>query len=103
MEGRSLMVAEEIELISSSFSIVLIVVSLIVLIQLASRSRSIRSFQVQLLVFTLVLIIAEIPRILGKLAVVEIGLVEEPGLALHTISMALFALFIGYRTMKFLR
>ncbi len=84
-------------------SLVLIIASFLVMIFLAYRAKTFKSFQFQMFVVLLVLVIAEIPKILSDIGFMNVSGIEDFGLTLHTVSMVLISLFIALRATKYFR
>ena len=74
-----------------------LVVLLLVFGRFAIKIRTLNSLQFQLFVFLLVFVLAEIPRALWNLALIDLSYYNQFGFPLHTLSMVLFALFIVFR------
>ncbi len=84
-------------------SLILIAVALVIFSTAASKSRTMKSLQFQMLLFVLILFAAEIPRILGSLGVVDVASVEDLGLAVHSVSMVVLVGFMAYRVYGFMK
>ena len=84
-------------------SLLLILGSFVVLAYANARLRSRRTFQFEMLVFALVLMLAELPRSLYSLGIIDLDLLSDVGLELHSISMLFLAGFVGYRAYGFSR
>ncbi len=84
-------------------SLVLIVLSLVVVAFLAYRVKTVKSFQFEMFIFVLVLLLAEVPRILDTLGFIQTTSVEGVGLLLHTASMIFLAGFIMIRVFRFFK
>jgi hypothetical protein len=82
-------------------SLVLIVVAFLIMTYLASRTKSRKSFQVEMFFFTVVLIAAEIPRILYSLHIVDLDPLSTVGLGIHSVSMVILTLFVVLRVRGF--
>jgi hypothetical protein len=83
-------------------SLLLITVSFIVLALAASRIRVLRSFQVEMFIFAIVLFAAEGPHVLSTLGLINVSSFEVDGLALHSVSMVILAGLVAYRIRGFL-
>jgi hypothetical protein len=85
----------------SYVSLVLIFVAFGLIATLSMRSRTISSFQFELYVFVLVVVMAEVPAILINLGFLP-GLqqYELDGLIVHSFSMAFLSFFILWRAFK---
>ncbi len=86
---------------AESLSFILIVLSLLVVAFLSYRVKTVKSFQFEMFIFVLVLLLAEVPRILDSLGFIQTASVEGVGLLLHTASMIFLAGFIFIRVFRF--
>ncbi len=86
-----------------TFTLTGVLISAAIFTRLALKARSIGSFRFQLSIFMLVWVAAEIPHIAETLGLIAVGSFDELGLEVHMMSMAVFALFVGSRSYKFLR
>jgi hypothetical protein len=84
-------------------SLFLIIASTFLIVYLNFRVRNIRTFQFEMLLFTIILVAAEIPRTLYSLGVVDLDFLSLTGLEIHSVSMVILALFVSYRTVGFFR
>ncbi|MDA4112532.1 MAG: hypothetical protein OK474_00600 [Thaumarchaeota archaeon] len=84
-------------------SLLLITASFIVLALAARRIRVLRSFQVEMFVFAVVLFAAESPHIFSTLGLINVSSFEAAGLALHSVSMVILAGFVAFRVLGFLK
>ncbi|MDA4126774.1 MAG: hypothetical protein OK452_06200 [Thaumarchaeota archaeon] len=84
-------------------SLSLILASVVIIVYLNFRIRNIRTFQFEILLFTLILVAAEIPRTLYSLKLVDLDFLSPTGLEIHSASMVILALFVAYRTVGFFR
>ncbi len=91
----------DIETIFETINLVLILFAFAVFIRLALKGKSLGSFRFQLSVFLLIWVVSEIPHIAGSLGLIAITGYQDIGLYLHATSMGVFALFIGWRSLKF--
>lgn len=89
--------------IAETISLILVITSFAILTALAIRTKTLRSLQTQFFIFSLILIISEIPRILETLELIDVTPYKLPGLAAHTISMIALGSFVVYRAYRFLR
>ncbi len=89
--------------IAEIVSLFLILASTVLIVYLNFRVRNIRTFQFEMLLFTLILVAAEIPRTLYSLGVVDLDFLSPTGLEIHSVSMVILALFVSYRTVGFFR
>jgi hypothetical protein len=89
--------------IAEIVSLFLILASTILIVYLNLRVRNIRTFQFEMLLFTIILVAAEIPRTLYSLGVIDLDFLSPTGLEIHSVSMVILALFVSYRTVGFFR
>ena len=85
-----------------TFSLVLILVAFALFVRLAFKARSLGGFRFQLSIFLLIWVFSEVPHILGTLGLISTASYSDIGLDLHATSMAVFAVFVGWRSLKFL-
>ena len=85
-----------------TFNLVLILIAFAIFARLAFKGKSLGSFRFQLSIFLLIWVFAEIPHIGESLGWIATAGYEDTGLYLHAASMAVFALFVGWRSLKFL-
>jgi hypothetical protein len=69
----------------------------------AARAKTVRSLQVQMFLFVLVLALSEVPRILGTLSVIQISGIQDIGLEIHTFSMFVLSAFVLLQVYKFFK
>jgi hypothetical protein len=84
------------------FSLIMILFAFTIFARLAVKGKSLGSFRFQLSVFMLIWVVSEIPHIGATLGVISTAGYSDVGLYLHATSMGLFALFVGWRSLKFL-
>jgi hypothetical protein len=84
------------------FSLVLILVAFAIFARLAIKGKSLGSFRFQLSIFMLIWVLSEIPHIFSTLGLIDTTSYSDIGLYLHATSMGVFALFVGWRSIKFL-
>ncbi|HEV2225197.1 MAG TPA: hypothetical protein VGR56_00150 [Nitrososphaerales archaeon] len=89
--------------IAEIVSLFLILASTALVVYLNYRIRNIRTFQFEMLLFTIILVAAEIPRTLYSLGVIDLDFLSATGLEIHSVSMVILALFVAYRTVGFFR
>jgi hypothetical protein len=89
--------------IAEILSLLLILASTVLIVYLNYRIRNIRTFQFEMLLFTIILVAAEIPRTLYSLGVIDLAFLSPTGLEIHSVSMVILALFVSYRTVGFFR
>jgi len=87
--------------IFETFNLLLILVAFAIFIRLAFKGRSLGNFRFQLSLFLLIWVMSEIPHIAESLGLIAIAGYEDMGLYLHALSMVVFALFVGWRSLKF--
>ena len=82
-------------------SLALIFISFGLIAALSMRSRSISSFQFELYVFILVVVLAEVPGILINLGWLQgLAVYALLGLEIHSVSMAFLSAFVLWRATK---
>ncbi len=84
------------------FGLVLILVAFAIFTRLAFKAKSLGSFRFQLSIFLLIWALSEIPHVGETLGLVSVASYSDLGLYLHATSMAVFALFVGWRSLKFI-
>ena len=83
------------------FSLALIFVAFGLIALLSMRSRTVSSFQFELYVFVLVVVMAEVPKILINLGFLpDLASYELDGLIVHSFSMAFLSGFVLWRAYK---
>jgi len=90
----------DIETVFETINLVLILFAFAIFIRLALKGKSLGSFRFQLSIFLLVWVISEIPHIAGSLGLIATTGYQDIGLYLHAASMGVFALFVGWRSIK---
>lgn len=85
-----------------TFSLVMILIAFAIFARLAIKGKSLGSFRFQLSIFLLIWVLAEIPHIGETLGLLSTASYSDIGLYLHATSMAVFALFVGWRSLKFI-
>ena len=68
---------------------------------MAIKAGTVRSLQFQLSAFLAVWAISEVPRYLDSMGILDLTPIRDYGLAIHTVSMVMFAAFITFRFSKF--
>jgi hypothetical protein len=96
------MASEPIIAMFETFNLVLILVAFVIFARLAFKGKSLGSFRFQLSIFLLIWVISEIPHIAESIGFLAATGYEDTGLYLHAASMAVFALFVGWRSLRFL-
>ena len=84
-------------------SIVLIAASFLLLLTLNLRLKAIRTFQFETLIFSLILLISEIPHILQSLDLLSLTGFEDLGLEMHTIAMVVISGFVAIRVYHYIK
>jgi hypothetical protein len=85
------------------FSLALILASFVVITYLTYRIRSRRTFQFEMFLFTVVLVAAEVPRVLYSLHVIDLDALSTVGLGIHSVSMVILTGFVIIRLNGFFR
>jgi len=67
---------------------------------LSERKSCLGTFRFQLAIFLLIWVLSEIPHIAGTLGLIDTTGYADIGLYLHALSMGVFALFVGWRSLK---
>jgi hypothetical protein len=83
-------------------SLLLITTSFILLALAARRVRVLRSFQVEMFIFGIILFASESPHILSTLGLIDISSFEVAGLALRSVSVVFLSGLVAYRIRGFL-
>src|SRR5713101_5089204 len=96
------MASDPIITMFETFNLVLILIAFAIFTRLAFKGKSLGSFRFQLSIFLLIWVISEIPHIAESIGFLTATGYEDTGLYLHATSMAAFALFVGWRSLKFL-
>ena len=84
-------------------SLVLIAVSFVVITYLAAKTRNRRTFQFEMFLFAVVLVAAEVPRVIYSLGVIDLDALSTVGLGIHSVSMVIIAGFVALRVRGFVR
>lgn len=82
-------------------SLVLVIASFLIITYLATRTKRWKSFQVEMFLFTVVLIAAEVPRIIYSLGIVNLDPLSTIGLGIHSVSMVILLTFLVFRVRGF--
>ena len=85
-----------------TFSLIMILAAFAIFARLAIKGKSLGRFRFQLSIFLLIWVLSEVPHILGTLGLISTASFSDIGLYLHATSMGVFAVFIGWRSIKFL-
>jgi len=88
---------------AETFTLVGVLMAAAIFARLALKAPSIGSFRFQLSVFILIWVVAEVPHIAESIGIISVGSFDDLGLAVHMVSMAAFAFFVGIRSYSFLR
>ena len=84
-------------------SLVLIVISFLIVAFLAYRTKTVRSFQFEMFVVLLVITVAEVPKIMNSLGLIDVSGIQDFGLEAHTLSMIFLSAFIALRAARYFR
>jgi hypothetical protein len=84
------------------FSLIMIVFAFAIFARLAIKGKSLGSFRFQLSIFMLIWVLSEIPHMFSTLGLIDTASYSDIGLYLHATSMGVFAIFVGWRSIKFL-
>jgi len=85
-----------------TLDLVLILIAFAIFARLALKGKSLGSFRFQLSIFLLIWVISEIPHIAESVGFLAATGYEDTGLYIHAASMAVFAIFVGWRSLRFL-
>src|SRR5467141_752636 len=96
------MASDPIVALFEIFNLVLILIAFAIFARLAFKGKSLGSFRFQLSIFLLIWVISEIPHIAESIGFLAATGYQETGLYLHAASMAVFATFVGWRSLRFL-
>jgi hypothetical protein len=83
------------------FSLSMILIAFAIFARLAIKGKSLGSFRFQLSIFMLIWVLSEVPHIFSTLRLIDTTSYSDIGLYLHATSMGVFALFVGWRSIKF--
>jgi len=95
------MASDPIIAMFETFNLVLILIAFAIFTRLAFKGKSLGSFRFQLSIFLLIWVISEIPHIAESIGFLAATGYEDTGLYLHAASMAVFAIFVGSRSLRF--
>ena len=84
------------------FTSIGVALAAVIFARLAVKSKSLRSLQLQLSIFILIWVAAELPPIASTLGIIDETSYQTLGLAFHFTSMAALAIFVGARSFQFL-
>jgi len=96
------MASDPIITMFETFNLVLILIAFAIFTRLAFKGKSLGSFRFQLSIFLLIWVISEIPHIAESIGFLAATSYEDTGLYLHAASMGVFAIFVGWRSLRFL-
>ncbi len=96
------MTSDPIITMFETFNLVLILVAFAIFARLAFKGKSLGSFRFQLSIFLVIWVVSEIPHIAETIGFLAATGYEDTGLYLHAASMAVFATFVGWRSLRFL-
>lgn len=96
------MAVDPVILAAELFTSVMIILSAIVFIRLAFKSKGVGSFHFQLSIFVILWVVAELPHIASTIGLIDDTSFATFGITFHFISMAAFAFFVGIRSIQFL-
>ena len=94
---------EPLGIAAESLSLLLIIASFLVVTYLTYRTRNRKSFQFQMFLFAVVLVVAEVPRTLYSLGVLDLDWLSTVGLGIHSVSMVILTAFVALRINGFFR
>jgi hypothetical protein len=94
---------DPVAIVAELISLTLIIASFLVVTYLTLRSRSRKSFQFEMFLFTVVLVVAEIPRTLYSLGIIDLDWLSAFGLEIHSVSMVTLTAFVAIRFNGFFR
>jgi len=97
-----MMETDPLLLVAETYSFIGIVLAAVIFTRLAFKARSIGNFRFQLSIFILIWVAAEVPHTLDSLGLIDVSSYLTVGLMLHLISMIVFAVFVGLRSLRFL-
>jgi hypothetical protein len=97
-----MMETDPLLLVAEMYSFIGIVLAAVIFTRLAVKARSIGNFRFQLSIFILIWVAAEVPHTLDSLGLIDVTSYLTVGLVLHLISMIVFAVFVGLRSLRFL-
>ncbi|TMI21826.1 hypothetical protein E6H31_04375 [Candidatus Bathyarchaeota archaeon] len=96
------MASDPIIAMFETFNLALILIAFAIFTRLAFKGKSIGSFRFQLSIFLLIWVISETPHIAESIGFLAATGYEDTGLYLHAASMTVFAIFVGWRSLRFL-
>ena len=86
-----------------TFTLIGVLVATVIFARLALKAKSVGSFRFQLSIFILIWSAAEIPHTAETLGIIGEESLDVYGFAFHMASMFAFAIFVGARTLSFMR
>lgn len=84
-------------------SLFFILGAFIIVAYLAAKVRTVRSFQFEMFLFLLVLGVAEVPRVLSSINMIDLGGIVTYGMEAHSVSMVILSGFVAYRIYGFFK
>jgi hypothetical protein len=96
------MADDPVIVIFETFNFILILLAFAIFTRLVFKGKSLGTFRFQLSIFLLIWVISELPHITESVGLIATTGYEEIGLYLHALSMGVFALFVGWRSIKFI-
>ena len=96
------MASDPIIAMFETFNLALILIAFAIFTRLAFKGKGIGSFRFQLSIFLLIWVISETPHIAESIGFLAATGYEDTGLYLHAASMTVFAVFVGWRSLRFL-
>src|SRR5881628_2568918 len=87
--------------IFETFNLIFIQFAFAIFTPTAFKGKSLCNFRLQLALFLLIWVMSERPHIAESLGLIAIAGYQDAGLYLHAFSMVVFALFVGWRSLKF--
>ncbi len=88
---------------SETFTLIAVLLSLLIFTRLAIKAKSIGNLRFLLSIFPSIWAISETPHIAETLGLISLSSYDTIGLALHALSMAVFAVFIGIKSYNFIK
>jgi hypothetical protein len=94
------MVEDPVIVIFETFNFLLILIAFAIFTRLVFKGKSLGNFRFQLSIFLLIWVLSEIPHIAESVGLIATTGYDDLGLYLHALSMGVFALFVGWRSLK---
>jgi hypothetical protein len=89
--------------LGDAVSLFFLVAAFLIVAGLAARAKTVKSFQFEIFVVLLVLVVSEVPHILLDLDSIVLPGAETFGLVVHTVSMVILVAFVSLRASKYFR